>query len=120
MAELARDHRERDAGRDRLGREGVPQGVDTDAALEPRRLTDPRLLATLAKTDVLILDDWGPAAVGPPERRDLNEIMDDRYGSRSTIITSQFPMETCHDQLGDPTTADAICFVGRPRPSGCG
>lgn len=69
----------------------------------------PRLLATLAKTDVLILDDWGLAAVGPRERRDLNEIMDDRYGSRSTIITSQFPTETWHDQLGDPTTADAIC-----------
>ena len=69
----------------------------------------PRLLTTLAKTDVLILDDWGLAAVGPRERRDLNEIMDDRYGSRSTIITSQFPTETWHDQLGDPTTADAIC-----------
>lgn len=69
----------------------------------------PRLLATLAKTDVLILDDWGLAPVGARERRDLNEIMDDRYGSRSTIITSQFPTETWHDQLGDPTTADAIC-----------
>ena len=69
----------------------------------------PRLLARLAKIEVLILDDWGLAPVGPRERRDLNEIMDDRYGSSSTIITSQYPTETWHDHLGDPTTADAIC-----------
>ncbi len=69
----------------------------------------PRLLAMLAKADVLVLDDWGLAPVGPTERRDLNEIMDDRYGMRSTVITSQYPTETWHDQLGDPTTADAIC-----------
>ncbi len=68
-----------------------------------------RLLARLAKTDVLVLDDWGLAEVGPRERRDLNEIMDDRYGLRSTIITSQYPTDTWHDHLGDPTTADAIC-----------
>ncbi len=47
-----------------------------------------RLLARLAKANVLILDDWGLAEVGPRERRDLNEIMDDRYGLRSTVITS--------------------------------
>lgn len=69
----------------------------------------PRLLAKLAKADVLILDDWGLAPFGARERRDLNEIMDDRYGARSTIITSQFPTDTWHDHLGDPTTADAIC-----------
>ena len=69
----------------------------------------PRLLTKLAKTDVLVLDDWGLVQVGARERRDLNEIMDDRYGTRSTIITSQFPTDTWHDQLGDPTTADAIC-----------
>ncbi len=48
----------------------------------------PRLLAMLAKADVLVLDDWGLAPVGPTERRDLNEIMDDRYGMRSTVIIS--------------------------------
>jgi len=68
-----------------------------------------RLLTKLAKADVLVLDDWGLASVGPSERRDLNEIMDDRYGLRSTLITSQLPTETWHDHLGDPTTADAIC-----------
>ena len=69
----------------------------------------PRLLTKLAKVDVLVLDDWGLADVGPSQRRDLNEIMDDRYGLRSTVITSQIPTETWHDYLGDPTTADAIC-----------
>lgn len=68
-----------------------------------------RLLARLAKADVLVLDDWGLADVGPRERRDLNEIMDDRYGLRSTVITSQLPTAKWHDHLGDPTTADAIC-----------
>lgn len=68
-----------------------------------------RLLTKLAKADVLILDDWGLVPVGPSERRDLNEIMDDRYGLRSTVITSQLPTDTWHDHLGDPTTADAIC-----------
>jgi len=68
-----------------------------------------RLLTRLAKTDVLVLDDWGLAEVGATERRDLNEIMDDRYGLRSTVITSQLPTEKWHDHLGDPTTADAIC-----------
>ena len=68
-----------------------------------------RLLAQLAKADVLVLDDWGLVDVGPRERRDLNEIMDDRYGLHSTVITSQLPTEKWHDHLGDPTTADAIC-----------
>lgn len=69
----------------------------------------PRLLTKLAKADVLILDDWGLAPVGATERRDLNEIMDDRYSLRSTIITSQMPTSAWHDHLGDPTSADAIC-----------
>jgi DNA replication protein DnaC len=68
-----------------------------------------QLLAKLAKADVLVLDDWGGADVGPRERRDLNEVMDDRYGLRSTVITSQLPTAKWHDHLGDPTTADAIC-----------
>lgn len=68
-----------------------------------------RLLAKLAKTDVLVLDDWGHADVGPRERRVLSEIMDGRYGLRSTIITSQMPTTKWHDHLGDPTTANAIC-----------
>lgn len=58
---------------------------------------------------MLVLDDRGLAEVGATERRDLNEIMGDRYGLRSTVITSQLPTSKWHDHLGDPTTADAIC-----------
>ncbi len=63
----------------------------------------------MARIDVLILDDWGLIPVGDTERRDLLEIIEDRYGNRSTILTSQLPPEKWHDHVGDPTIADAIC-----------
>jgi DNA replication protein DnaC len=69
----------------------------------------PALLKRLAKVDVLVLDDWGLAPPKDAERRDLLEILEDRYGARSTIITSQLPTTKWHDHLGDPTVADAIC-----------
>ncbi len=69
----------------------------------------PRLLARIAKIDVLVLDDFAIAPVSDAERRDLLEVLEDRYGARSTIITSQLPCERWHDYLGDPTLADAIC-----------
>lgn len=68
-----------------------------------------RLLQKFARVDVLLIDDWGLAAPRDVDRRDMLEILEDRYGNRSTIITSQFPPESWHDQLGDPTVADAIC-----------
>lgn len=68
----------------------------------------PKLLATLAKIDVLILDDWGLAKLTAEQRRDLLEIMEDRHGTRSTLATSQLPIEKWHDVIGDPTLADAI------------
>ncbi|MBU4455783.1 IS21-like element helper ATPase IstB [Patescibacteria group bacterium] len=68
-----------------------------------------RLLGKLARMDVLVIDDWGLTPVRDPERSDLLEILEDRYGSRSTIMTSQLPPERWHDYLGDPTLADAIC-----------
>lgn len=68
-----------------------------------------RLLNRLARTDLLVIDDWGLAAVGDLERRDLLDVMEDRDGNRSTIMTSQLPVEKWHDHLGDPTVADAIC-----------
>jgi len=71
--------------------------------------TYPRLLARLAKVDVLVIDDWGLAAPTDQERRDLLEILEDRYGLRSTIMTSQLPLSKWHDHLGNPTMADAIC-----------
>jgi DNA replication protein DnaC len=67
-----------------------------------------KLLTTLAKTDVLILDDWGLAPLSDENRRALLEIVDDRHDRRATIITSQLPVEHWHDALGDPTLADAI------------
>jgi DNA replication protein DnaC len=68
-----------------------------------------RLLARVARTDLLILDDWGLVAIREPERRHLLEVIEDRHGSRSTLITSQLPVEKWHDHIGDPTIADAVC-----------
>jgi hypothetical protein len=67
-----------------------------------------RLLGKLAR-NVLVLDDWGLAPVQDQERRDLLEILEDRYGTRSTIVTSQLQPGHWHDYLGEPTLADAIC-----------
>ncbi|MDN0077786.1 IS21-like element helper ATPase IstB [Crenobacter sp. SG2303] len=67
-----------------------------------------KLLARLAKIDVLVLDDWGLAVLDHAQRRDLLEILDDRHGQRSTVITSQLPVELWHDAIGDATLADAI------------
>ena len=68
-----------------------------------------RLLAKLARLDVLVVDDWGLTPVQDPERRDFLEILEDRYGTHSTIITSQLPPAQWHDYLGEATLADAIC-----------
>lgn len=68
-----------------------------------------RLLAKLARMDVLVLDDWGLAPLGDPERRDVLEILEDRYGVHATIVTSQLPPTAWHDYIGEPTLADAIC-----------
>ena len=71
--------------------------------------TYPRLLTRFARMDVLVIDDWGLAPLADAERRDLLEIMEDRYGLRSTVWTSQLPIEKWHDHMADPTIADAIC-----------
>ena len=67
-----------------------------------------RRLAALARIDVLLIDDWGLSAPSASERADLLEIIDDRIGSKSTIITSQLPIDQWHAYLGDPTIAEAI------------
>jgi DNA replication protein DnaC len=67
-----------------------------------------KLLAKLAKLNLLIIDDWGLTPLTPAERRDLLEILDDRYNQGSTLITSQFPINTWHELIGEPTIADAI------------
>lgn len=67
-----------------------------------------RMLKAIARLDVLILDDWGLAVLAPSERRDLLEILEDRHGRGSTIVTSQPPVDHWHEAIGDPTLADAI------------
>jgi len=67
-----------------------------------------KLMLSYAKTDLLILDDWGLTPMSDPQRRDLLEILEDRYGKRSTIVTSQLPVTAWHEAIGDPTLADAI------------
>jgi DNA replication protein DnaC len=68
----------------------------------------PRLFKALTKTQLLILDDWGPDRLGASQRRDLMEIVEDRYEAGSTLITSQLPIDAWHDVIGEPTFADAI------------
>jgi DNA replication protein DnaC len=66
-------------------------------------------LSRLAKLDVLVLDDLLIAPMKDTERRDLLEVLEDRYDQRSTVVTSQVPTKTWHEMLADPTVADAIC-----------
>jgi DNA replication protein DnaC len=67
-----------------------------------------KLLGRLAKTQVLILDDFGLGKLREAQRHDLLEVLEDRYGDRSTIVTSQLPIKRWHEWVGDPTLADAI------------
>jgi DNA replication protein DnaC len=67
-----------------------------------------KLLRALARVDLLILDDWGPEQLNAEQRRDLLEIVEDRYDARSILITSQLPVERWYEIIGDPTLADAI------------
>jgi DNA replication protein DnaC len=62
----------------------------------------------LARVDLLILDDWGLAPLTADQRRDLLEILEDRHGRSSTMVTSQLPVEHWHEIIGDPTIAGAI------------
>jgi DNA replication protein DnaC len=65
-------------------------------------------LATLARTDLLVIDDFGVEPLSARSRNDLLELMEDRYGERSVLITSQLPVKSWHKAIGDPTLADAI------------
>ena len=68
----------------------------------------PKLFRQLVRTDLLILDDWGPDRLTAAQRRDLMEIVEERYGNGSILVTSQLPVEAWHDVIGEPTFADAI------------
>jgi len=67
-----------------------------------------KLLVRYSRVDVIVLDDWGVTPMTAENRRDLLEILDDRYEKKSTLITSQLPVEKWHRYLEDPTLADAI------------
>ena len=66
------------------------------------------LMKKFSKTHLLVLDDLGLTSLSDTERRDLLEVIEDRHGVSSTLITSQLPVENWHDHIGDPTIADAI------------
>jgi DNA replication protein DnaC len=66
------------------------------------------LLARLGRVDVLVIDDWAMAPMAETERRDFWEICEERYQTRSTVLTSQVPIANWHEQIGDPTLADGI------------
>jgi len=67
-----------------------------------------RLFRMLVKVDLLVLDDWGPDRLSAGQRRDLMEIVEDRHGRGSILITSQLPVATWHEVIGEPTLGDAI------------
>jgi DNA replication protein DnaC len=67
-----------------------------------------KLLKTISKTSLIVLDDFGLTALSAQDRTDLLEILDDRINTGSTLIASQLPVDTWHAYLGEPTLADAI------------
>jgi len=120
------DHPAREALRDRATRTGLrPRPCGARPLVPPRRFdpaqrtrpaaattradgTYARLFARLERIDVLVIDDWGTGTTQEQERNDLLEIMDDRHGTRSTIVASQLPIDKWHASIGEPTIADAI------------
>ncbi|MBT7307268.1 MAG: ATP-binding protein [Gammaproteobacteria bacterium] len=101
-----------------LGNQACRQGLSTlyvrlPNLLEQLRIAHgdgswPRLMNRLLKTELLILDDWGIHKITATQRQDLMEVIEDRHGRRSTLITSQLPTEHWHDYIGEATLADAI------------
>lgn len=67
-----------------------------------------KLLRSIARVDLLVLDDWGPEPLNAEQRRDLLELVEDRYDTHSILITSQVPVENWYEIIGNPTLADAI------------
>lgn len=90
------------------------QGFDCCPARELKRKEETSVIVTcvllqrLARAYLLILDDWGLAGLDDLARRDLLEVLDDRYGRKGTLVASQLPVEHWHEIVGDATFADAI------------
>lgn len=68
----------------------------------------PNLMRRIGKASLLVIDDWGLAPLGDQERRDVLEVLEERYDCGSVVITSQLPVSTWHGLMGDATLADAI------------
>lgn len=85
----------------------VPRLLD-ELALARAEGSHARLLAKLAKFDVLVLDDWGLGVLKESQRHDLLEVIEDRYARVSTVVTSQLPVGKWHEWIAEPTIADAI------------
>jgi DNA replication protein DnaC len=83
-------------------------GLSRDLALARADGSLRHLLVRLGRVDVLIIDDWAMTPLSEVDRRDLWEICEDRYQTRSTVLTSQLPVSRWHEQIGDPTIADGI------------
>jgi len=101
-----------------LGQKACRQDIPVLYYRVPRLFTDlavahgdgrySRLLRSMARAKLLILDDWGPEHLTGDQARDLLEIVEDRYDAGSLVITSQIPIDRWHDMIGIPTIADAI------------
>lgn len=101
-----------------LAQRACRDGYTVHYARVPRLLADldlahgdgrfARLFRMLVKVDLLVLDDWGPDRLSATQRRDLMEIVEDRHGRGSLLITSQLPVTTWHEIIGEPTLGDAI------------
>jgi DNA replication protein DnaC len=101
-----------------LGNQACRMGWSVKYERVPRLLENLRIahadgsfgkrLAQLAKTDLLILDDFGIKPLARGDRHDLLEIIEDRHGARSTMVTSQLPISLWHEYIGEPTVADAV------------
>jgi len=101
-----------------LGNAACRQGFRTLYVRVPRLLSElaiargdgsyPKVMNRLAKTQLLILDDWGISPLGATEARDLLEVIEDRSQKHSTVAISQLPVENWHDAMADPSIADAV------------
>jgi len=101
-----------------LGHKACREGYSAHYIRVPRLFSDlalakgdgryTKILSALAKKDLLVLDDWGFAALTEEHRKDFLEVVEDRYDCRSTVMISQVPIEHWHTTIGDPTLADAI------------
>jgi DNA replication protein DnaC len=101
-----------------LAQKACRDGYTVHYARVPRLFTDldlahgdgrfARLFRMLVRVDLLVLDDWGPDRLSTSQRRDLMEIVEDRHGRGSLLITSQLPLATWHEVIGEPTLGDAI------------